>query len=366
VIEVDVLTGRHRPISSMGLVEPLLRNRELFRDAGINIRRVYSRPDRTRGSDVLILDSKVLKAQWGSNPDIALNTISDLRSRTNKLCFFDSADSTGSVQTQVIPFVDLYLKAQVLRDKTQYEKTLYGERVYTDYFFRHLGIRDSDEIFSHALSSSEIKKIRPAWNVGLAGGYGKRINPLWRVFPLLICGIHMDRRNFYNAPGGSREIDLLTRMTINQTRETVAYQRNHALNILASYAPKVGAVSKSTYLAEMRRSKVVLAPFAWGEMNMRDFECFALGGLLAKPSMSHMTTFPNYYIENQTYIPVDWALTDLAQKIDFILGNYNDFLEVAEFGHNVFRYYADDINGRQEFVEYAASILINEDSSKEQ
>ena len=109
----------------------------------------------------------------------------------------------------------------------------------------------------------------------------------------------------------------------------------------------------------MRESKVVVAPFSWGEMSMRDFECFVSGGVLIKPNMSHMETFPDYYKEGETYIPVDWALSDLHEAVDRVLENYDDYIEIAIEGQKRFKYFAEELSGRVEFVEYASAIFRN-------
>ena len=357
MIVVDILTSKERPISSLAVIEPLFRNRRLFGEVGINIRHLYLKPSQVRDANILILDSKALKRDWSTSPDRAFSTLHRLKSLVDKLFFYDSSDSTGTIQGQVLSFVDQYLKAQVLRDKLDYQRPLYGERVYTDFFFSRHKVQDSQEVYSKPLTLAQTKKIHPAWNVGLAGGYGTALNPTWRFLILAGTGRHIWRPNRYKRPDSKRELDLLARMTINQSRESVAYQRTRALEKLAKYQPTSTAVTKQKYLAEMKRAKIILAPFAWGEMNMRDYECFALGGLLVKPRMSHVKTFPDFYLEDETYIAVDWSLSDLEEKIDFILENYEDLLEVARRGQEKFRFYSDTLAGQQEFVNYASKLF---------
>lgn len=356
---VDILTGKLNPppISSLGLIEPLLKNRGLFRDHGIIIRRVATSLEHTVDADLVLVDSKFLKPFWKAQLGSSLESIRSIKARNDRVFFCDSADSTGSVQAQVIPLVDRYLKAQVLRDKTQYLSPMYGGRLHTEFVHRVFGVVDKDEEVSQPLNVSDLKKLEAGWNVGLAGGYGKQLNALRRRIPHQVLGIHMSRPNRYARVGGHRSKDLLLRMTVAQIRSTIAWQRQRVQDRLSDFVSPGSLVSMKKYLREMADSKIVVSPFAWGEMSTKDFESFALGALLVKPDMSHMTTFPDFYQAGRTYVPVDWQLDELTGRIREVLGHYEDFLDIAAEGQRLLRYYSDDLMGRGEFVEHVSRIF---------
>ena len=50
------------------------------------------------------------------------------------------------------------------------------------------------------------------------------------------------------------------------------------------------------------------------KLHLKDFETFINGSILLKPEMSHMLTWPNFYIENKTYIKFSWRINDLKSK----------------------------------------------------
>lgn len=77
------------------------------------------------------------------------------------------------------------------------------------------------------------------------------------------------------------------------------------------------------YYNRMYNSKIVLAPFGFGEIAPRDLESAMFGSVLIKPDMSHIETLPNVYIPNETYIPCKHDFSDLNEKIDYVLSNYN-------------------------------------------
>lgn len=76
------------------------------------------------------------------------------------------------------------------------------------------------------------------------------------------------------------------------------------------------------YYEYMQRSKIVIAPFGYGEIAPRDLEAAMFGSVLIKPDMSHIETEPNVYIPFKTYVPCKWDFSDLAEKIDMILSSW--------------------------------------------
>lgn len=91
-----------------------------------------------------------------------------------------------------------------------------------------------------------------------------------------------------------------------------------------------------------------ISPFGWGEICYRDFETLISGAVLIKPSMEHLQTYPNIYIPNETYIPVDWNLSDLEEKLEDLLNNYTSYKHIAE---NAQELYKTNINSAQLFVD---------------
>lgn len=78
------------------------------------------------------------------------------------------------------------------------------------------------------------------------------------------------------------------------------------------------------YYNKMYNSKIVLAPFGFGEIAPRDLEAALFGCVLLKPDMSHLETFPNVYIADETYISCKHDFSDLNEKIEYILSDYKN------------------------------------------
>ena len=78
------------------------------------------------------------------------------------------------------------------------------------------------------------------------------------------------------------------------------------------------------YYNRMSNSKIILAPFGFGEIAPRDLEATMFGSVLIKPDMSHLETFPNLYIPYKTYVPCKHDFSDLNEKIDYVLSDFNN------------------------------------------
>lgn len=93
-------------------------------------------------------------------------------------------------------------------------------------------------------------------------------------------------------------------------------------------------VSIEEYYNRMFNSKIIFAPYGFGEMAPRDMEAMMFGNILIKPDMSHIETIPNIYIAGQTYISCKHDFSDLQEKIESVLGNYNYYSHIVENAKN--------------------------------
>ena len=74
-------------------------------------------------------------------------------------------------------------------------------------------------------------------------------------------------------------------------------------------------------------SKIILAPLGYGEMAPRDIEAAMFGSVLMKPDMSYINSEPFIYEDNETYIGVNYDWSNLEEKIDYVLSDYDNIRE---------------------------------------
>ena len=94
-------------------------------------------------------------------------------------------------------------------------------------------------------------------------------------------------------------------------------------------------VSIDEYYNRIMASRIMLAPYGYGEMAPRDLEAAMFGSILIKPDMSYIDTVPNIYIADETYIACKHDFSDLREKIQLILGNYKDYQYIIENARKV-------------------------------
>ena len=88
---------------------------------------------------------------------------------------------------------------------------------------------------------------------------------------------------------------------------------------------------KDVYLKTMHDSKISFSPFGMGEICFRDFECMQFGTIFIKPNQDLVHTIPNIYEDGKTYIGCKYDWSDLEEKIDYVLSNFDELnVEINE------------------------------------
>jgi len=95
-------------------------------------------------------------------------------------------------------------------------------------------------------------------------------------------------------------------------------------------------VSQQEYYQRISNAKILLAPYGYGEMAPRDLDAAQFGSILIKPNMEYIDTAPNVFEDGVTYIACNHDYSDLEQKIDMVLSNYNNYLHIIESARKSF------------------------------
>ena len=85
-------------------------------------------------------------------------------------------------------------------------------------------------------------------------------------------------------------------------------------------------LSQQEYYQNMFNSKIIMAPLGYGEMAPRDIESAMFGSVLVKPDISYILSEPFIYDE-ETYVAVKYDWSDLEEKIDEVLSDYDNVRE---------------------------------------
>lgn len=276
-----------------------------------------------------------------------------LKEHARIVVWLDTADSTGTSLFDVMPYVDMYLKKQVLKDKTTYLRKVWGGRIFCEYYHERYNLDDTTvcEREYPPVEEKYLDKIGVSWNVGLGDLFTSS-----RIDRYIL-----HRRSYakidFTEPSINRSIDIHYRGSV--WNNIAGYQRKKAIEILSSRddirKPDVSKkVPIKEYIAESKSALAIVSPFGWGEICGRDFEAFVYGAALIKTDMSHLTTYPDIYIPNETYLPIDWDFDNFNDIIDEIKTDIGKsrLVEIAKNGQNAYKAFFVDKNKRMEFASH--------------
>jgi len=307
------------------------------------------------GGDILLIHSRYFADGWQNiktrnleNEAVLIGFLEKMKRCSGKIIWFDAADSTGSSDFAIIPYVDLFLKKQLLKNR--------------NYYTANNGIKDL-RVWLNSNDPKNLKtpfdpcpdvhahKIKLGWNIGLNDYryFGYKMSRLSNYLDYSIYPVR------YSEVKKRREYDLTFRGTIHQEdreKNRISYQRNYVLGLFEHLKYNIARgnnVSKAKYWKELRNSKLSISPYGWGEICYRDFETFIAGSLLIKPLMSHMITFPDLYIPDITYVPVAWDMSGTQQLLEQLIINYKDVQCIARNGQED---YKRRINNPQGFIDH--------------
>ena len=306
--------------------------------------------------DVLIVDSKAHRKRWAPEPEAVLAEFSRLVEAVPALLYFDTTDSAGWLQAKLLPVVRRYYKSQLYADRSSYLRGFYGNRIYADYYHRGTGVADRrPELSETVRDPAHLEKLAVSWNSGLADY--SRFGPLRMALyqRLRLAGLLQPPRSF-TPSDAPRPLDLSARFGIAYDRDSVAWQRRETRHRLGDRVP-TEKLRRSRYFAELRHSKIVLSPFGWGEITLKDFEVFLTGGMLLKPDMSHMETWPDFFRAGETMATHGWDFGDFDAVLDAYLADDRMRVEIARRGQELYREHVASEAGRQRFAERFCGIV---------
>ena len=120
-------------------------------------------------------------------------------------------------------------------------------------------------------------------------------------------------------------------------------------------------IPQQQFYQNMYDSKIVMAPIGYGEMAVRDIEAASFGSVLIKPDMSYVSSVPFLYEDKETYIACKYDWSDVEEKIDYVLSNWNEVQD--KLTHNM-RNRFDEQYSNEKLAIHMYNILANLDGVK--
>jgi hypothetical protein len=220
-----------------------------------------------------------------------------------KIVFLDYFAPTDLRLAAVVdPYVDLYVKKHVFRDRSRYAQPTRGDTLLDEYFGSLYGLPD-----------------QPLTHFAVPAGFLSKlvVGPSFSTAGYMLARF----RDFAAPPDGERRIDVHARLG---TADWGWYGRMRDVSIRAIGDASEGRrliagaekVSRSRFLSELCGSRACFSPFGYGEVCWRDYEAVLCGATLIKQDMSHVETSPDIFVAGETYLPVAWDFADLPDVVD--------------------------------------------------
>ncbi|MFA6567556.1 MAG: glycosyltransferase, partial [Victivallales bacterium] len=321
--KINILTNNSCP-NSKAFNCPLLASKPYFEEKGFNLDFHWKMSESIFNCDILFINSNVFRSFWSSDKNKIFKFLESARIRDLKILWFDTTDSTWCTQFEVMPYVNLFLKSQVLKDRKQYLRRFRTGRIFTDYFDDLYKTGEKEEIFPLP-SENDLGKIRISWNTCFENynesrfGIGARI--MQKARPLLSSLICEGLSINFTPPNKQRNIKVSCRVGLSHSRPSVVAHRNAVIKIMGEMNVPTSKISLSEYFSELRDSQIGIGPFGVGEITLRDFEIIICGAALVKPDMSHLETWPPLFQPERTFVPGKWDLSDLKNKMETLIEN---------------------------------------------
>ena len=315
-------------------------NKNRLKEHSVFIKYFDNIKDNIYDCDVILLDSKYFSFLW-VNREYVLSILEKIKDKCKQVIWLDSTASTGTTHFQVLPYVDKYWKKQLLKDLKLYENNYYGARIYTDFYKNYFNLDEEEVASVEPIESESAGKLSVSWNLGL-GPYSanRRFSNLMRLLPWTV----KEKFGFRNRIKmrnltDSRNNLVCFRGSSSYTNTALSFQRIKMIEKLKDRGIDTEPVGYRKYAKELNNSQIAVSPFGAGEICFRDFEIIISGTLLFKPSMDHLVTWPDIYIDGETYVAIKWDLSDFNEKINNLIDNEKIITEMCRNAQETYSHY---------------------------
>lgn len=296
-------------------------------------------------------DMFFIRPDWQESPGEAERVMGKLRQThpDAKIFFIDPFDQISSTFFSVLPYVDRFLKYQALKDITQYHQPMIGGTRITDYLARQMDYDLEGWEVTSPIPEGYENRIEAGWFISLIPEFKRPL--LRQPWPWehqnkdidMVCHV---------SYGPKAHLEWYGKLRMQAIEAVKALGDRYTLAISGEYLEE-RTVSRRQYLRDMKRGRIAISPFGWGELSLRDYEAVCHNCLLIKPSVDHIATEPNIFIAGETYVPVRWDYADLEEKCDYYLTHPEAADRIIQNARNVFINYFR----RDGFVRRMANLL---------
>ena len=352
-MNITILKSKNHSINESSFLYPIRENIKEIRNLGIRIN-WCSNTNKLKEGNILLISSHYFRKSWSKyGVESTLEQIKDITNTFDRTYWLDMNDSTGTTQFDVLPYVDKYLKLQILKDKKKYLNTYLTGRIHTDFYVKYFDIKDEKNIEEHLSrkpSLKDLKKISCSWNYGCKyfGNLSKYNDFLCNYFNST-CSLN----NIWIQPSIDRKKKISARFSTLYSRHSISLSRK-TFSECFNTGESLRSISYRKYILELSNSFATLSPFGFGEICYRDFESTINGSLVIKQNMDHLETWPNIW-QKDMYLPINWDFSNVNSIKVFMESNTKHCVDMAR---NASDYYSSIFRNNL-FIKRFMSVILD-------
>jgi len=169
-------------------------------------------------------------------------------------------------------------------------------------------------------------------------GHEKECLETIRSFDKLYCKVpmfmrwHTDRLKIPRS-NVKKDKDIVCRATLQK----IPHIQMHRGEMMRKTGGDNILLPKEDWTDILKRSKICVCPWGYGEMCYRDYEAMLSGCIVVKPNTDFVETWPDIYRSGETYVACKHDLSDLNEVCQVVLDNYDNYGDMIENNHKMLR-----------------------------
>lgn len=169
---------------------------------------------------------------------------------------------------------------------------------------------------------------------------------LWNVEDSAFAALHrgvLEEEIDFDAPRGV-DVFLSCRLE-NDNNPAYRWHREQAIDRIRQLKHLATVTQNTTgqkYKETVKNARIMVSPWGLGEWCHRDFVAAYSGSLLIKPDTDFVTDHADFYRSGQTYVACKPDFSDLQEKVDQILSDYDAYLPMRKAARKCLVSHFDD------------------------